>query len=914
MLRFLILLAFIVVSFSVVSGHELREEEGSSPIVMPDSISVFFDSELQYSAQDLLAMSLDSAEQQPSSNMSFNFQNSAVWCRFSVENKNPHEIHRLLWINNGDLHTVELYAFSEGELVGVQQTGKSIPLEERAVKHNTAVFDISIASGKRIDYVMKVYKLGGAVVLPFELLEVYEFNYRDRESSDWTMLFFGVSLFALLFNLFLLLILKHSIYLKYTLYVFFSILSIGGLMGYWSVYLWEDLSWLAVRETVLFNFPGTIFLLLFVQDYLNLKQIMPRANKIFNYSCLVLVVGIIPSLMSEEIVGVAVMVSNVTTLYCFVMVIAVCINALKYNRVFASYVLASYVPVGFGVVVFFLRTAGVVKETVVMAGLDIGLALQVLTLAFALVDRFRRGEKEKLEIIKNANEQLSQLSLATRETDNAIAIYAPNGKIEWCNKGFENVYGLPFDEIIEEYGENISEINLNDEIILYFTKCGDLKETVIFETNYQDNSGNQKWMQTTLTPVLDEAGELWHFITVDSDLTELKNKEFEKKQLHNQLLQSQKMETVGKLAGGIAHDFNNVLTPIIGYTEIVYAELHKDSQAKKDLGVVLNAAQRAKKLVKQILTFSRQFKEDAHPLSMGDAVKDVFVLVSSSIPKSIKLSFTNTAKNDVVYADPVQIQQVLMNLCTNAYQAIGENHGRLSVAIENVTLTKKNKVPELHNLAYGEYVHLSVEDTGSGIDEETLKHLFDPFFTTKEVGKGTGLGLSVVHGIVIRSQGEIYFESEKGNGAIAHVYLPVCDNDNDFMDEEASVDTFIPKGNGQRVMIVDDEQNVAFMLERILNDNGFKALAFTSSREAYLTYKNAPESFDVIITDQKMPGMMGDELAKAALAIDENAKVIILTGYSESITFDKVQAFGGKSLLLKPVDVQILIDEILDLF
>jgi len=905
MIRIWLIIVFLGLSQGYLWSNQIDASNGDG--VLPDSIWVYKGG-VDTSLEEVLAMSADSGQLYGRNDLSFSFFNSVVWCRFKVSNNANSPLSKILQINSADVHTISLYELKDGKLVYKQEDGKAFSFNKKKFKSGNPVFEVHCDPYEEKEYVLKVFKLGGSVVLPLELLDYEEFYNSDRVRSDKTVFMYGLHFFAVLFNLFLLFILRRSLYLKYTLYVLFSIFSISGLTGYSHHYLWPEFSWLAERETVVFNYFGLAFLLLFVQDYLDLKRLLPRANKLMSFIAYFLLAGSIMTLFNHSWVSVAIVVSNLTTLLSFIVVISVCFIAIKHLKVQAVYVLVSYVPLLLGVFVFFLRSAGIINSTIVVAGLDFGITFQVLCLAFALVDSFRRSESEKMRIIEVANEKLSKLSLATRETDNAIAIYGGDGNLQWCNKGFENLRGLSQEEIKHNYGESILTISFNPNIGEYLKQCKESRESVVFETEYSDDDGNLRWLQTTLTPVVGAEKNVTNFITVGSDLTAIKQKEAEKQLLQEQLLQSQKMETVGKLAGGIAHDFNNILTPIIGYTEIVASELPPESQSNQDLKVVLNASHRARKLVRQILTFSRNFKEDARALKISDAVSEVFELMNSTMPANIKLMFDDQAVNDLVYADPVQIQQILMNLCANSFHAIDKEQGELRVFIENVDIPVENKPLKLVSLSAGNYVHIVVSDNGNGMDKETLSRLFDPFFTTKEVGKGTGLGLSVVHGIVIKYHGEIYYESKPGEGTSAHVYLPVCLTEDVIVSDNPIEMQY--KGKGELIMVVDDEENIAKLLSRMLKARGYRVKSFTNSRAALQEYKNTSAEIDLIITDQAMPDLTGLELSKEAVAFDNDVKIIVLTGYNDRIDSITMAEIGVDSVLLKPLSINALLKKV----
>jgi len=384
------------------------------------------------------------------------------------------------------------------------------------------------------------------------------------------------------------------------------------------------------------------------------------------------------------------------------------------------------------------------------------------------------------------------------------------------------------------------------------------------------------------------------------DLTATKLAEEEKKRLEIQLQQAQKMEAIGALAGGIAHDFNNILSAIIGYTEL--AMLNEGAEhCTAELKEALIAANRAKDLVKQILAFSRQTDEDRMPVRVALVAKEAVKFLRATIPATIEIKTRLDEKSGAVLANSVELHQIIMNLCTNAQHAIGEQAGILEVEVKNaeIDLAQKNAVIDLE---IGSYVKLSVRDTGYGMGADTIKRIFDPYFTTKEKGVGTGLGLAVVHGIVKKCGGAIRVESELGKGTTFHIYLPKADM-------TASIKAEQPKtieGGSERILFVDDEKMLVDIGQQALQRLGYDVVSRTSPIEALELFKAKPDFFDLVITDKTMPGITGDVLAKELMSIRPNLPVIICTGYSQTIDHERAKQIGIKAFVMKP----ILINEI----
>jgi signal transduction histidine kinase/ActR/RegA family two-component response regulator/HAMP domain-containing protein len=368
------------------------------------------------------------------------------------------------------------------------------------------------------------------------------------------------------------------------------------------------------------------------------------------------------------------------------------------------------------------------------------------------------------------------------------------------------------------------------------------------------------------------------------------------KRLEAQLRQAQKMESIGTLAGGIAHDFNNILFPIMGYAEMAREEIPGDSGPGAYIEEILRATGRARDLVNQILTFSRQTEQEIRPLQIQPILKEALHLLRASIPSSIEIRRHIDAHCGAVQGDPSQIHQIVMNLCTNAYHAMQPDGGRLGVGLEEVDISAADAGKNL-NLSPGRYVRLTVSDTGGGISPADRERIFEPYFTTKEQGKGTGLGLSVVHGIARRSGGTVTVYSEVGKGATFHVFLPrVATGAAAF----AGVDQPLPTGD-ERILVVDDEAPITGMLEQMLTRLGYAVAVSADSQAALNLFRKQPERFDLVLTDMTMPGLNGVQLTRALLELRPDLPVILCTGFSESVSEEEARAAGVRAYLMKPV-------------
>jgi len=403
-------------------------------------------------------------------------------------------------------------------------------------------------------------------------------------------------------------------------------------------------------------------------------------------------------------------------------------------------------------------------------------------------------------------------------------------------------------------------------------------------------------LESSGVPVLDKDGKFQGYRGIDRDISD-------RKKIEAQLQQAQKLEAIGTLAGGIAHDFNNLLTPILGYSDMLRTRFADDSSEAESLGEVINAAHRAKDLVNQILTISRQTDHELIPVKIHLIVKEALKLLRSTIPKSIEIK-ENIKESGSVLADPTQIHQIIMNLGTNAYHAMRQDSGVLSVSLSSVDISREDQKVGSLNLIPGGYLQLVISDTGCGMDHATIKRIFEPYFTTKKIGEGTGLGLAVVHGIVKSHKGHISVYSETGMGTSFNIYLPSFETTASTK-EEARDSQKIPGGH-EHILLVDDEEPIVHMETRLLQGLGYQVTATTSSTRLRDIFLDNPDDFDLLITDMAMPEINGADLAKDLLSKRPDLPIILCTGFSDTINEKIAKSIGIKSFLMKPIIVKDL--------
>ncbi|MBF0496224.1 MAG: CHASE domain-containing protein [Deltaproteobacteria bacterium] len=409
------------------------------------------------------------------------------------------------------------------------------------------------------------------------------------------------------------------------------------------------------------------------------------------------------------------------------------------------------------------------------------------------------------------------------------------------------------------------------------------------------------WNDHTLFPIMDDAGEVVNIAISSIDITERKQAEAERKRLEAQLRQSQKMEAIGTLAGGIAHDFNNILSAIFGYTQLALDDPGVGQVIREYLEEVLTSAKRARDLVKQILTVSRQSEQEMIPFEIAPVIEESARLIRASLPADIIIKQEILEQQPVIMGDPTQIHQVLINLCTNAAHAMQDSGGVLEIRLSEFSLDVDSAVRYI-NLQPGPYLKLSVSDTGHGMEGKMLDRIFDPFFTTKEIGKGTGMGLAIVHGIIMRHGGAISVYSEPGQGATFNILLPILKDQAELCQED---DAVAPTGV-ENILLVDDEPGLVDAGRKMLGQLGYHVTAMTSGLTALEAFREHPDRFDLLITDMAMPNIAGDKLAREIMAIRSDFPIILCTGFSEAINEEKAKQIGIRGFIMKPIDMNNL--------
>lgn len=499
-------------------------------------------------------------------------------------------------------------------------------------------------------------------------------------------------------------------------------------------------------------------------------------------------------------------------------------------------------------------------------------------IVLTLIDRTERRK------VRHDRERLVR---AVEEITEGVSIMSPGGIIEYANTAFCNMTGYPREELI---GSPLNMLDSGkDGEGLYQSIAETLKEGSGWSGRVRSRrkDGSLFDHEERLSPIRGDTGAMINCIMVSRDVTEEVRREL-------QLQQSRKMEAIGTLAGGIAHDFNNALAAIIGFSEMALNKT-TDAVVRRRIEQVLKAGIRGRELVRQILTFARKTEQERRPVRLSMVVEDIFRLLRASFPSPVEIRYNMKGESGPVLADATQIHQVLMNLCTNAYQSMQKAGGVIEILLSDYTLQPDSRPPH-PDMHPGPYMALSVSDTGHGMESSLVERIFDPFFTTKKCGEGTGLGLSIVHTIIKNHRGAITVDTEVGKGSIFTVYLPKA-----TLGEKAQTDEASPAPRGcERVLFVDDEESLVEMGEEMLRELGYSVTAVDSGRKALELFRSGCSEFDLVITDLTMPDITGLELCRELLNIRPDTNIIVVTGYADAVG-DRAKTSGASEFVMKPL-------------
>ncbi|MDX2472738.1 MAG: response regulator [Candidatus Krumholzibacteria bacterium] len=509
---------------------------------------------------------------------------------------------------------------------------------------------------------------------------------------------------------------------------------------------------------------------------------------------------------------------------------------------------------------------------------------------------------QELEQESSAHQQTAADLLASEERFKALSnasfggiVIHDNGLILDCNQSLSDMTGFTMAELVGMNGLDLIAPDSLDLVLKNISSGYEQRYEV--EGLRKDGSVYPIAIKGKNIPYRGIEARVIEFL----DITDRKRAQEEKSRLESRLQQAQKMEAIGTLAGGIAHDFNNILAVILGYAEMAKEDSAPGTPLNNDVDQILIAADRAKGLVRQILDFGRKSQTVLTPMRLQPLIKEALKMLRSSIPSTISITTDIQPDCATVLADPTQVHQILINLCTNAYQAMEQTGGVLAVTLKNTQVSPTEAARDTQ-LAPGHFVELVVSDTGDGVDKQIIDKIFEPYFTTKRVGRGTGMGLSIIHGIMEQYGGAVTVKSDPGMGSTFQVYFPVAQAEAPRVPADSRE---VPRGT-ERILLVDDEELLCEMGQDILERLGYRVTKMCNSLEALELFRNERDQFDLVITDQTMPDLTGAELSHQLLKIRPEIPIILCTGYSNQVDEQSAKAIGIKEFTNKPFTNRVL--------
>ena len=787
--------------------------------------------------------------------------------------------------------------------------GDRYAYEFRPIQFRTLAVPMTLLPGENIVYLN--IRSSGAIVLSLKGWSNQSFERYSQLDMALNWFFFGIMASTLVYCLFIFLSMREHVFLWLGTFVFGTSIMILAHTGIGHQYFWPGSGDLSNILHPLGGFIGLVGAMLFSRLFLHTPGYSPFFDRLFKYLTalgfgMIVLLLVVPYALMTQALLVLVGISVSAMIACGVL-----LQCKKVRQ--ARFYLLAWTPFAISALIVVGKSYGILERNLISdSTIQISTSIVTFLFSFGLMDKInnlRIGRERALRRVHDSERKYRML--ANNVKDVIWILDLSTYRITYITPSVKDMMGytpteaktmFSFDQMLPpEHSQKAKRaIQWRKKKEGKISKRNPKGFTIELEIFHKDK--RRIWTETTSNFLNDRTGNIVEMIGVTRDITARKIAEKEKKALEFKLNQSGKLEAMGTLAGGIAHDMNNILSAILGYTELSITSVREGSRMHYRLSRVINASHRARDLVRQILTFSRQQSLDARTIKVSLIVKEILALIRASLPATIDIVKEIEDKDIAVNADPSQVHQIIMNLCSNAGYAMMEKGGTLKVTVERAVLNKNIPSP-FPELAQGNYVRLTVSDTGQGMEKEVIDRIFDPFYTTKPVGEGTGMGLSMIHGIVKNLKGGIHVTSQSGQGSEFQVVLPMADTSDENANPVSDVN--LPQGR-EKILYLDDEPDIVDMAQEMLEGIGYRVVGKTNSLDALSYLTNHIGEIDLLITDQTMPGMTGTELIGKAIGMRPGLPVILCTGFSEKIHESSDKRWAPPPMLFKPYDLQTL--------
>lgn len=907
---YIVAFSLLICLFPVLSGAGPGPLVLSAPghrVDLAPYLSVFEDPENSLTFSEVRQAGENGAFSPITGRAGFGYSNAGFWFRFSVTNPSDH---RFAWLVEYPYPVVDIFEFYTPAPSGYRSHlgGDRSFRDLSAVDFRTPVVPVEIRPGTQTFY-FKIHS-SGAVVVPLTGWSPKAFQRYKKVDTAVNWLFYGVMLSTVVYCLFIFASMREPVFVWLAVFVAGSCLFILSHTGLGMQYFWPASPVWANLSHPLAVFIAILGALKFTRLFLYTSYHIPLVDSFFALLCgySLVMIGLSPILPYTLLTQASVVSIGISVV---AMIACGCLLLARGQRQ-ARFYLIAWSPFALSALLMGIKSYGFIENNLVTdSTIQISAAFVTFLFSFGLMDKINRFRLDReAAIIRLHRSERNYRMLANNIKDVIWVLDLSSMRITYISPSIRSMVGYTPSEAKQGFSFKDmlpaeSAKQAMEMVRQYHPGKGKNESgrgfTIELPTLHKD--GAMIWTETTTSFVQGQDGGLVEMVGVTRDVTARHRAEEEKKALEFQLHQSGKLEAMGTLAGGIAHDMNNIIAAILGYTELSIRDAPEGSRLHHRLSRVVKASCRARDLVRQILTFSRQENLEARTIKVGLIVKEILALIRASMPSTIRIVREIRDRDLAVTADPSQIHQIIMNLCSNAGYAMMDKGGTLTVIVEKMVLDEAGAKKYL-SLSPGSYVRMVVSDTGRGMEKKVQERIFDPFYTTKPVGEGTGMGLAMVHGIVKNIGGEIEVRSTPGAGSDFHVILPMAADRREREDGDRCHNA--RPGGSERVLYVDDEPEIVGMAKEMLEDLGYTVTGKTDSPGALALFAADPCGVDLLITDQTMPEMTGGDLIMAVKELRPDLPVILCTGFSEKMPEDAVRETGRTPVLLKPYDGETL--------